>query len=183
MENNQTNDTNKKPLPKWSYYFLGAGIILVVVIAVLFILLREEPIVTATEKNFGETFNLCGLDLTVDNFSLESGDDKACVKFQVTIHNPTSKTIKFTTISSGLYYMLGDEPARYNSVWTSDFSQWEFIPYDTQTGAFRFYVPQTLIPNFSQMRHTTFTESKNLGFEFRLQENKQDAMEYFFVKI
>lgn len=146
------------------------------------------------EKSWGETFQCEGVDVTLNYYTFcremlytfSAGDGKMWIEINATLTNNSTETIHLSDINDGIIYVTDDGEAKYNSMWFSylDFinSHNSLLPFESITGIFSYKVPDTIVPqdyyNYNKIR-----ETKNVGFEFRMEKNSIYAEECFIVKL
>lgn len=153
------------------------------------------------EKNFGETFTLQDIDITVNNYafkyfaksgSLEAGKNKVWLIINATLYNDNTKSISLDEIADKIIYTTDAGEAKYSSKWFN-YSDWInahsiIEPFETISGMYMYQVPESIAPGsgeYGYSRGDKFTSSttQNINFEFRIYENKISRTECFVIKL
>lgn len=153
------------------------------------------------EKNFGETFTLQGIDITINDYvfkyfakngSLEAGKNKVWLIINATLCNNGTESINLDKIADGIIYTTDAGEAKYNSKWYN-YSDWInahsiIEPFETISGMFMYQVPESIAPTLNGYGYSvggkfSASTTQNINFEFRIYENKISRNECFVIKL
>jgi hypothetical protein len=154
------------------------------------------------EKNWGETFTLEGIDITIKSYefryyilnnSFKAPSGKVWLVINATLYNDTANTISLSEITDSIFYIDNDTAVNYNSTF-SYYNDWinahdEIVPYERITGIFTYAIPENIVPspqgNKTYANGGTFSGSstQNINFELRIKKNKINTTECYVIKL